>query len=219
MLQRVIVLLSIAVLASYTAAKEKEELKIGDPAPKFTLKDADDKEYSLETLLDKETKKIIILIMGDRKARKQGDKWAIELDKIYGKKEEIVILMVADLRDLPFFVTEGMVKWGVKREKIPVPILLDWGGKVNELYKTQKGKPDLFIIDSDGTVSDHQVGAYSDELTKKVQDGIEKALSSKNSAIKGRRSLIMPRVYVLFWFDVEDYITPQSDDALKKLVV
>ncbi len=27
----------------------------------------------------------------------------------------------------------------------------------------------------------------------------------------------MNKVYVLFWFDVEDYITPQSDDALKKL--
>ncbi len=27
----------------------------------------------------------------------------------------------------------------------------------------------------------------------------------------------MGKVYVLFWFDVEDYIVPQSDDALKKL--
>jgi len=27
----------------------------------------------------------------------------------------------------------------------------------------------------------------------------------------------MKKVYVLFWFDVEDYITPQSDDALKRL--
>ena len=27
----------------------------------------------------------------------------------------------------------------------------------------------------------------------------------------------MKKVYVLFWFDVEDYITPQSDDALKRI--
>ena len=27
----------------------------------------------------------------------------------------------------------------------------------------------------------------------------------------------MGKIYVLFWFDVEDYITPQSDDALKRL--
>lgn len=28
----------------------------------------------------------------------------------------------------------------------------------------------------------------------------------------------MPKVYVLFWFDVEDFITPQSDDALKGII-
>jgi peroxiredoxin len=181
MLQRAIVLLSVGLtLVSSTAASEKKEekLKIGDPAPKFILKDADDKEYSLELLLDKEKgkAKVIILIMGDRKARKQGDEWAIELDKIYGKKEEVAILMVADLRGLPFFVTEGMVKWGVKREKIPVPILLDWDGKVNKMYKAQKGKPDLFIVNSDGKVSYHHVAPYSDELVKKVKAKVEDSL-------------------------------------------
>ena len=179
MLQRVIALLSIAlILASSAAAKEEEQLKVGDPAPRFTLKDANDKEYSLEMLLDKDKgkAKAIILIMGDRKARKQGDKWAIELDKVYGKKEEIVILMVADLRGLPFFVTEGMVKWGVKREKIPVPILLDWGGKVNQMYNTQKGKPDLFIIDSNGKISYHLVGTYSDKLVKEIKAKVQDSL-------------------------------------------
>lgn len=28
----------------------------------------------------------------------------------------------------------------------------------------------------------------------------------------------MPKVYVLFWFDVEDFITSQSDDALKGII-
>ena len=133
MIQRLIIMLSIAIiLTSFAIAKEKEELKIGDPAPKFTLKDADDKEHSLEKLLgkDEESRKIIILIMGDRKVRKDANKWAKELDKLYKeKKEEIALLMVADLRDLPFFVTEGMVKWGTKREKLPVTIVLDWEGK------------------------------------------------------------------------------------------
>jgi len=186
MLQRAVILLFIAFLVGFSVAasdeaEEKEELKVGDPAPEFTLKDADDKEYSLELLLDKEkgSAKVIILIMGDRKARKQGDEWAIELDKIYGKKEEVAILMVADLRGLPFFVTEGMVKWGVKREKLPVPILLDWGGKVNQSYKTQKGKPDLFIVDSDGKISYHQVGKYSDKLIKEVRAKVEDSLKEK----------------------------------------
>ena len=28
----------------------------------------------------------------------------------------------------------------------------------------------------------------------------------------------MSKVYVLFWFDVEDFMTPQSDDALKGII-
>ena len=176
MLKRIITLLSIALtLASSAVAKEKEGLKIGDPAPKFTLKDADDKEYSLEALLDKDESSIILLI-GDRTVRKQANKWAIELDKIYGKEEEVIILMIADLRGLPFFVTEKMVKWGTKREKLPVPIVLDWGGKVSEQYKTQKGKSHLFIIDRDGKVSYRQAAPYSDELIKKVQEKVQDSL-------------------------------------------
>ena len=55
MIQKLIILLSVAfILASFAIAKEEEKLKIGDPAPKFTLKDADDKEHSLEKLLGKD---------------------------------------------------------------------------------------------------------------------------------------------------------------------
>ena len=36
--------------------------------------------------------------------------------------------------------------------------------------------------------------------------------------MNSERDFDMQKIYVLFWFDVEDYITPQSDDALKKIV-
>ena len=184
MLRGLIALLSIAlVFASSAAASEKpkeEGLKIGDPAPKFTLKDADDKEHGLEALLgkDKEHRKVIILMMGDRKVRKEANKWAIELDRIYGKNKEVALLMVADLRGLPFFVTEGMVKWGTKRENLPVPIVLDWDGKVNKLYNTKQSKPNVFIIDKDGKVSYQRVGKYSDKLTKEIQAKVQDDLKA-----------------------------------------
>ena len=185
MTQRLIIMLSIAIiLTSFAIAKEKEEFKIGDPAPKFTLKDADDKEHSLEKLLgkDEESRKIVILIMGDLKVRKDANKWAKELDKLYKeKKEEVALLMVADLRDLPFFVTEGMVKWGTKREKLPVTIVLDWEGKINKLYKTQKRKTDIFIVNSDGKIAYHQVDKHSKDAVKKMQAKVQD-LISKNSS-------------------------------------
>ncbi len=183
MVRKTVILLSvILVLASSTLAWGKEDgksLKIGDPAPEFILKDAYDKEHSFKLLLDKEETKIAVLLMGDRKVREDANEWARELHKIYGKREEVVLLMLADLRDLPFFVTEGMVKWGTKREKLPVTILLDWEGKVNKKYKTQEKKTDLFIVGSDGKVLYYQAEKYSDETFKKVTAKTQDVLKEK----------------------------------------
>ena len=67
MLRRAIILLPVALILTCSTASsegEKEALKIGEPAPRFTLKDPDDKEHGLEYLLDKECTKAIILVMG-----------------------------------------------------------------------------------------------------------------------------------------------------------
>jgi peroxiredoxin len=183
MLQKLIAILCITViLTPYASAEEKgkkeEGFKIGDPAPKFTLKDAFDKEHSLELMSgkDEENRKAVILIMGNRKVREEANKWAKELHKIYERNQEVALLMVADLRNLPFFVTEGMVKWGTKRENLPIPIVLDWGGKINQLYKAKRSKPNLYIIDKEGKVAFHQVGKHSEELTKKLQAKVQESL-------------------------------------------
>ncbi len=182
MLQKLIAILCITtILTLYASAEEKarkeEGFKIGDPAPKFTLKDADDKEYSLEIIMgkDEENRRTVILIMGDRKVREEANKWAKELHKIYEENKEVALLMIADLRDLPFFVTEGMVKWGTKRENLPITIVLDWGGKVNESYKAKRSKTNLYIIDKEGKVAFHQVGKYSEELIKKIQAKVQES--------------------------------------------
>jgi peroxiredoxin len=187
MLQKLIAILCITtILTLYASAEEKrkkeEGFKIGEPAPKFTLKDAYDKEHSLELISrkDEENRKAVILIMGDRKVREEANKWAKELHKIYEKNEEVALLMVADLRDLPFFVTESMVKWGTKRENLPIPIVLDWGGKVNESYKAKRSKPNLYIIDKEGKVAFHKVGKHSEEFIQKLQAKVQESLRKDN---------------------------------------
>ena len=185
MLRKMAVLLFAAIiLAASTAVwgKEKERLEIGAAAPMFILKDANDKEYSLELLLSKEGVKGAVLMIGDRKVRKDANKWARELHKIYGKNKQVVMLMIADLRDLPFFATEGMVKWGTKREKLPVTILLDWDGKVTQMYKAQKKKPNLFILSRDGKLLHYQIEKYSDENLKKVTSKMQDLLKEKEGA-------------------------------------
>jgi len=166
----------IFFILSSIAFSADDELKVGDQSPKFTLKNADDKEYSLEVLLkkDKATRKVLILIMGDHTTRDSGNKWAMELHKVHGKDERVKASMIADLRGLPFYVTERMVKWGVKREKTPILILLDWHGKVNQLYKTERGKPNIFIIGDQGKILYIYKGEYSAKvfniIKAKIQD-------------------------------------------------
>jgi hypothetical protein len=195
----VILFIAIPLAVMSDEAKEEDKLEIGDPAPKFTLKDADDKEYSLEKMLEKDEKfgeKIVMLMMGDQKVRKQANKWATEFHKLYGENKNIVMIMIADLRGLPFFVTEGMVKWGTKRENLPIPIILDWEGKISQKYQTERGKPNLRIVDNHGKIAYIKTGEYSEKLVKeihaKVQEILEKAKAcpDENSADKDEENKV-----------------------------
>ncbi len=172
-------ILALCLLASDKPSDKN--LKVGDKAPKFVLKDADDKEYSLDQILKKEKEpiKVLILIIGDRSTRESGNKWVEELHKLYEKNKDIAILMIADLRGLPFFVTESIVKWGVKQEKTPATILLDWDGKVNQLYKTEKGKSNIVIVNNKGLISLYYKENYSDEVFKKVITKIQELINEQ----------------------------------------
>jgi peroxiredoxin len=185
----VVLIWVILVSAAISAEKknEKETLKVGDQAPKFTLKDADDNEYILEKILSKEKKdmRILLLIIGDHTTRGNGNKWAKELDKLYKERKVIDIFMIADLRKLPFFVTEFMVKWGTKREGLPVTILLDWEGKVSQQYKTQRGESNIFIVDSDGKIRYILVGQCSPENLKILQSKIQENIKGKKNGQPG----------------------------------
>jgi hypothetical protein len=96
-------------------------------------------------------------------------------------KKEVSIFMIADLRGLPFFATESMVKWGTKREKLPVTILLDWGGKVSELYKTQRGESNLFIIGREGKVKYYYAGQCIPENVKTLNVKVQEILKEKKT--------------------------------------
>jgi len=161
-----IFILSIFVSLTFARDENEQSIKIGAQAPKFILKDADDNEFNLEKIFekDKDNPKIIILIIGNHTTRANGNKWARELDKIYKDRNDVVMYMIADLRGLPFFVTESMVKWGTKKENLPITILLDWKGKISEAYKTRKGESNIFIIDNSLKIRHYLFGEYTPKL-------------------------------------------------------
>jgi AhpC/TSA family len=175
MLQKLVALLfALLTIVPSGADREGKELKMGAPAPEFALKDSHGKEHSLEKLLHEgdTSNKMAILVMGNSEVRKEAGKWAIELDKVCRKNKDVAALMVADLRGKPFFVTEGMVKRHIKRANPPVPIVLDRDGAVNKLYKVQRNKANIFIVDRDGRVCYRKSGSYSEELVGEIQGNV-----------------------------------------------
>ena len=79
------VIISIALFGTFlSSADEKTETeppKVGDTAPDFMLQDVEEKEHNLKKLRGK----VVFLIMGNRKIRKEDDKWAETIQKAYRK--------------------------------------------------------------------------------------------------------------------------------------
>ena len=93
-----IYLLAMMILACPAfASKEGVPPAVGDKAPDFTLKDAEDQTYSLKKLRGQ----VVFLIMGNRKIRKEDDKWAEAFHKDYETHEGITAYIVADMRSVP----------------------------------------------------------------------------------------------------------------------
>ena len=71
----IIFLGTLAAFADETS--ETAPPKVGDTAPEWTLQDAEEKTHHLKKLRGK----VVFLIMGNRKIRKEDDKWAEAFQK------------------------------------------------------------------------------------------------------------------------------------------
>ena len=167
--------LIIGLCAFVSVASDQEQveepLQVGEEAPDFTLQDADDQEHALQKMRGK----VVFLIMGNRKIRKEDDKWGHAFQKDYRENDRVIAYIVADMRSVPGFVPKGFIKRQLKKDKPPVTLLLDWKGKVHQAYLTEKEKPNLYIIDPQGKLA-FQIKSNFDEETyqklKAVIDGL-----------------------------------------------
>ena len=72
------------MLASFADEKtEPAPPKVGDTAPDWTLQDPEEKEHNLKKLRGK----VVFLILGNRKIRKEDDKWAEAFQKDYRREQ------------------------------------------------------------------------------------------------------------------------------------
>lgn len=132
---------------TYPGPKEMG-LKAGSRAPDFMLEDAYGQYYELKKMKGN----YVFLIFGNRHLKDENNKWARSLKEHYFGRTDFRIFMVADMRNIPFFVSKNFIKEQISKTGNPVPLLLDWEQKVNKLYGTDPKKIDIILIDPSGNV-------------------------------------------------------------------
>lgn len=146
--------------------------KVGDTAPDWTLQDAEEKEHSLKKLRGK----VVFLIMGNRKIRKEDDKWAEAFQKTYGENEQVVAYIIGDLRSVPGFIPKGFIRNQLKKNPPAVKFLLDWKGEVHKRYQTEKNKPTLYLISQKGVITFHRKSDFEPEIHAELKKEIDRLL-------------------------------------------
>ena len=167
----IFLLLLISSIGVFSHAKD-EPPKVGDIAPDFTLQDVKEKEHTLKKLRGK----IVFLIMGNRKIRKEDDKWAEAFQKMYKTDKRVTAYIVADLRSVPGFIPKRFIRFQLKRNPPPAPFLLDWKGKVHQRYHTEKNKPNLYLISSQGELIYHKKANFTPELFAELRNQVDARL-------------------------------------------
>ena len=172
---------SIAFFGMLVAfANEKTETappKVGNLAPDWTLQDAEEKEHHLKKLRGK----IVFLIMGNRKIRKEDDKWAEAFQKDYHENAEVVAYIIGDLRSVPGFIPKRFIRSQLKKNPPAVTLLLDWKGAVHKQYQTEKKKPTLYLISQDGTIVFHRKSNFKAEVYTELKREINKLLGTSDA--------------------------------------
>jgi peroxiredoxin len=175
------VIISIALFGTFlSSADEKTETeppKVGDTAPDFVLQDVEEKEHNLKKLRGK----VVFLIMGNRKIRKEDDKWAEAFQKDYRESSQVIAFIIADMRSVPGFIPKGFIRSQLKKNPPPVKFLLDWKGEVHKRYHTEKKKPTLYLISQKGTIVFHRKADFKPEVYAELKKEIEKLLATPDA--------------------------------------
>jgi hypothetical protein len=104
----------------------------------------------------------------------QLEAWIRPLYDRYAKS--IGIYGVADLSAVPGFM-RGLVS-RVFRAQLQYPVVFDWHGTVSRSYQAQSRQANLYLIDAQGHIVLHLVGAVDPERLQRVTTQIDHLLHS-----------------------------------------
>ncbi len=164
----------LLLLANLAIHAKEEPPKVGDLAPEFTLQDFEEKIHSLKKLRGK----VVFLIMGNRKIRKEDDKWAEAFKKDFKENKEVTAYIIADMRSVPGFIPKRFIRSQVKKKPPPVKFLFDWKGEIHKKYHTEKKKPNLYLISQQGKIVFHKKVNFKPELYAELKKQIDTLLKT-----------------------------------------
>jgi hypothetical protein len=146
------------------------ETHVHPQATEFVLIDQYDR--TLVYRFPRET--ISVMFFADYHGSGQLEAWIRPLYDRYAKS--IGIYGVADLSAVPGFM-RGLVS-RVFRAQLQYPVVFDWHGTVSRSYEAQSGQANLYLIDTQGHIVLHLVGAVNPERLQRVTTQIDHLLRS-----------------------------------------
>jgi cytochrome oxidase Cu insertion factor (SCO1/SenC/PrrC family) len=138
---------------SPASVESGQSIALNTKAPDFSLKDQYGRTFNLRDLEGQ----IIVLIVSDKEGESQNHLWGKKIKDRYGNK--IIIIGIADLRKVPFFM-KGKIKEDFKKDENS--ILLDWNGEVFNAYGMTENVSNIILINKKG----HIKHMYSGDATK-----------------------------------------------------
>jgi predicted transcriptional regulator len=152
-----IIIMLLTPVISITEAAENSFLKA--KAPEFTLQDQYDRTVTLRGLEGR----VVVLLASDKEGSAQNPAWQKAVLDRY--KDNIVVLGIADLRSVPFFL-KGKIKNDFKKQE--GRIFLDWKGEVFTSYGLSEKVSNVILIDKQGYPRFMYAGAATQEAIDRL---------------------------------------------------
>lgn len=139
-------------------------------APNFVLEDKEGKTFALASMSGHD----VILLFFRKELKKDAIQYADELTDWFRDRKNVRILLIADMRGLPSFITKEYAVKNAFKEKTSAPLLLDWQQKVNHLYQINPSRITLIMIDQSGHIKTRiPVGDYHLSNVRLLRDQLD----------------------------------------------
>jgi hypothetical protein len=165
---RLILIGTVAALATSCLTGAALALEVGQPAPSFKLADQFGKDWDLAGLRNN----VVVVVAANRDSGRAMGPWVGNLKDKYG--DRVKLLGLLELKGIPG-IARGMARSRIRKET-KEPLMIDFSGSTGKAYMVSSKHPVVVVIDKAGIVREVQSNGFSDRALKSVSEAIDRAL-------------------------------------------